>query len=104
MYYIVTCIFIDEIVHILLDFTKENLYIHKFTICCECTWVLDFLWKVHPQGAQHVPTKLVFQMFEGHHNIIQIHNNLMWDWQYYVQYSHIPTECGNIVQNIVNPT
>ena len=27
----------------------------------------------------------------------QRHNNVMWDWQYSVEYSHTP-------QNIVNPT
>ena len=24
-------------------------------------------------------------------NIIQIHNNVLWDWQYYATYSHIQT-------------
>ena len=26
------------------------------------------------------------------HNIIQIHNNVTWDWQYFMKYSHIQTE------------
>ena len=25
------------------------------------------------------------------HNIIQIHNNIAWDWQYYMEYSKIPS-------------
>jgi hypothetical protein len=31
------------------------------------------------------------------HNIIQIHNNVMWDWQYYVEYS-----TWNILYNILS--
>ena len=26
-------------------------------------------------------------------NIIKIHNNVVWDWQYFVEYSIIQTEC-----------
>ena len=28
------------------------------------------------------------------HNIIQIHNNVMWDWHHFAGYSHIQFECG----------
>jgi hypothetical protein len=42
-------------------------------------------------------------------NIIQIHNNGMWDWQYFAEYSHIQAKCGkystelimSVPQNIV---
>ena len=27
------------------------------------------------------------------HNIIQIHNIVLWNWQYYVEYSYVQTEC-----------
>ena len=27
------------------------------------------------------------------HTIIQIHNNVQWNWQYYVEYSIIQTKC-----------
>ena len=27
------------------------------------------------------------------HNIIQIHNNVLWDWQCSMEYSHIEAEC-----------
>ena len=27
-------------------------------------------------------------------NIIQIHNNVLWDWQYSTEYFHIQVECG----------
>ena len=27
------------------------------------------------------------------HNIIKIHNNVLWDWRYYVEYSIIQFEC-----------
>ena len=34
----------------------------------------------------------LFDYNEQHHNIIQIHNNGMWDWQHYAEYSkYIPT-------------
>ena len=26
------------------------------------------------------------------HNTIRIHNNVMWDWQYFTKYSHIQYE------------
>ena len=39
------------------------------------------------------------------HNIIQIHNNVMWDWQYFIEYSpHSVRIWGNIMYNIVCPT
>ena len=36
----------------------------------------------------------------GGHNIIQIHNNNMWDWHYYVEYSHIFSTSSRNVGNI----
>ena len=27
------------------------------------------------------------------HNIVRIHNNVLWDWQYYVEHSIIQAEC-----------
>ena len=34
------------------------------------------------------------------HKIIHVHSNVIWDWQYYMEYSHIQTAYGNIMQNI----
>jgi hypothetical protein len=34
------------------------------------------------------------------HNIIQMHNNVLWDWQYYVIYSHKTlTDLNKVWQN-----
>ena len=38
------------------------------------------------------------------HNIIQIHNNVLRHWQYYVEYLSIRIECKNILHNFVSPT
>ena len=35
------------------------------------------------------------------HNIIQIRNNDLWNWKYFVKFS---MNMENIMQNIVNPT
>ena len=34
------------------------------------------------------------------HNIIKIHNNVMWDWQYFTKYSTIQTEHEKYTMNI----
>ena len=34
------------------------------------------------------------------HNILQIHNNVMWDSQYYVEYSIVHIEYGEYVNPI----
>ena len=40
------------------------------------------------------------------HDIIHIHNNVLWDWQYSKKYSHtfpiLSMNVRNIIQNIVN--
>ena len=42
------------------------------------------------------------------HNIIQIHNNVQWDWQYFTEYSlvfpYISLNVGNILWSIVSAT
>ena len=36
------------------------------------------------------------------HNIIQIHNNVLWDWQYFVEYSLYGMMDMNIVMDLSN--
>ena len=33
------------------------------------------------------------QIILGHHNIIQIQTSVMWNWQYFAEYSIIQAEC-----------
>ena len=37
------------------------------------------------------------------HNIIQIQNNAMWNWQYYAKYSIVMLNVENILYNIASP-
>ena len=38
-------------------------------------------------------SKKLCRQYQVDHNIIHIHNNSMWDWQYLVEYFIIHTEC-----------
>ena len=52
-----------------------------------------------------VHDNFVFRNFDSHkslHNIIQIHNNVWWDWQYYVKYSPCPNWMWGIFHRILS--
>ena len=45
----VSCIFIFEIICVLLDFTKKTCIHGVFGLCCEHTWLLDFNDRCNPE-------------------------------------------------------
>ena len=52
--HIVTCIFVIEVLRVLLDLKKRNLNIGEFSrVCCKCTWFLVFNESA-PMGIYYV--------------------------------------------------
>jgi hypothetical protein len=50
------------------------------------TWNLGLMW-IGPYTTKHVLHKKIMMKHQKKHNIIQIHNNVMWEWHYYTKYS-----------------
>ena len=64
--------------------------IAKFTYYIDQAKIITILYLLAQNFTKYrgdSPLRLANSISAMHHNIIKIHNNILWDWQYFIEYS-----------------